>query len=172
MEDLVPNAGYAVITDAVRQKLSLTETALRATMKDEDRASSLLTTGAAYMTDTQRTKVRDILNKASSNIIIYADISRYCYQNLNENCLTFASTREASLQAYAPGDLDLKRRVPGDADENGCVNDADYTILQNSYGKSTNSGGADAPADFNHDAWVDYFDYLIMTQHWNRRLLV
>jgi hypothetical protein len=168
IEDLVPSAGYAVVLEAVRQKIAVTEQSLRAAMKDEDRASGLLTTGAAYMTTRQRDRVRDILDQASNNILVYADISRYCYQNLNQNCLSFASTRGADLEAYNPSDLEIKPPIPGDVDEDGCVDNDDYQILSNSYGYPTSGGTGDARADFNRDGWVNFLDYLILNEHWGQ----
>lgn len=53
---------------------------------------------------------------------------------------------------------------PGDINEDGTVNAADFNILAQHYGLQT--GGTWALGDFNGDGKVDFTDFTIMTQHW------
>lgn len=165
MDDLIPSAGYQVIEQAVKNKIKTTENKLRAAMQDEQRASTLLTTGAPYMTTHQRDMVHDIEVKASNNIVSYAELSRYCYENMNTNCLTHAADTETNAEVYNPNDLDVKPPVKGDVTEDGCVNQDDLDIFATSYGYQVSSG-ADPRADFNKDGWVDDLDYVLLQQHW------
>lgn len=167
MEALVPSQGYAVIQEAVRQKIELTERKLREALQDEDRASSLQTTGAAYMTTKQLDKVRAVAVSAGANVVVYADVSRYCYQNMNDKCLTYATSRDADVQAYNRADLDVKPAIVADVNEDGCVDTADYDIFVLSYGKTV-AGGADAKTDFNKDGKVDDADYIMLSNNWGK----
>jgi hypothetical protein len=108
LEQLVPAEGYAVITLAVRQKLDLIENLLRQALQDEARATDLLIAGSAYMTSPQRNAVSDVARKASDNVVVYADMSRYCYDNMNENCLTYSQKRQADIQTYDPTVLNVR----------------------------------------------------------------
>lgn len=168
LEALLPSAGYEIISQAVHQKISSTEGFLRQALADEDRAGTLMTTGAAFMTSAQRTKVQAVGQKASANVIVYADISRYCYQNLNTECLTYAADREGSLQAYARSDLDVKPPIPGDLTENGCVDTADSDLFLTYYGLTVTPDQPAAAADFNHDGVVNDMDYLVIEDHWGQ----
>lgn len=56
--------------------------------------------------------------------------------------------------------------IPGDVDGNGCVDQADYDAIAESYNRSVEEGGADPRADFNGDGWVDFLDYLDLYEHW------
>jgi len=70
-----------------------------------------------------------------------------------------------TVTVRADGVVDSRR--PGDVDYSGCVGNADYNELVQWYGTQVSP---DHPhsywADLNGDTWVDYYDYLILTQHW------
>jgi hypothetical protein len=59
----------------------------------------------------------------------------------------------------------VANRTLGDINDDGCVNMKDYAILARCYNYST-SHCVQPEADWNRDGWVDYFDYLILVQHW------
>lgn len=165
LDELIPSEGYAAIADAVRQKITLTERKLRDALADEERAASLLTTGASYMTNRQRDLVRSIGLKASNNVVVYAETSLYCYQHMNDSCLSFALSREAELEEYDPASLDIKPPIKGDVTEDGCVDMQDYTLFQNNFGLSV-AGGGDARCDINLDGWIDDSDYTFIAENW------
>ena len=54
---------------------------------------------------------------------------------------------------------------PGDIDADGCVDLHDWVILQRGFGCSVSSCG-DPRADLAPDGWIDYLDYLVVTEHW------
>jgi len=166
LEALLPPAGYEIILEAVKQKTSLIERSLREALIDEERAATLLTTGAPYMTNKQRDLVREIGRKAGENIVVYADMSRHCYENMNQNCLTYAGTRGADIQQYNRNDLDIKPPIPGDLSGNHCVDMEDYNLFLSYYGLTVSAGQPAAEADFNHDSVVNDMDYLVLSEHW------
>jgi C1A family cysteine protease len=78
---------------------------------------------------------------------------------------SFMSNAKLAMDAYVMVDA-ANLALVGDANDDGCVGDADYQILSAGYGYSVSSGRADARADFNKDGWVDGTDYMLMVQHW------
>lgn len=70
----------------------------------------------------------------------------------------FAATPQCEMAGDAP--------LIGDANQDGCVDQADYELLEESYNLSVEHGGANPAADFNEDGWVDVFDYLILSESW------
>ena len=77
---------------------------------------------------------------------------------------SFIGNAKLNMYAYVLRD---KANLPllGDVNGSDCVDQNDYDLLSNSYNKSV-AAGANPNADFNHDGWVDVYDYLILTQHW------
>jgi hypothetical protein len=55
--------------------------------------------------------------------------------------------------------------IPGDINEDGCVDLNDYAILGRDFGCAVETCG-DPRADLQGDGWIDVFDYLIFLQHW------
>ena len=77
---------------------------------------------------------------------------------------SFITNAKLNLYAYVLHD---KANLPllGDVNGSDCVDINDYDLLSDSYNRSVASG-ANPNADFNHDGWVDYLDYLTLTEHW------
>jgi len=58
-------------------------------------------------------------------------------------------------------------RIPGDANDDGCVDYDDYSILASVYGYQVSVSIPETiQADFNGDGWVDDDDYMLLIQHW------
>lgn len=56
--------------------------------------------------------------------------------------------------------------VAGDVTADGCVDEADFEVFEESYGYPT-ATVADLRADFNDDGWVDDLDYIVLLETWN-----
>jgi len=70
-----------------------------------------------------------------------------------------------TVTVRADGVVDARR--PGDVDYSGCVGNADYAELIQWYGTQVTPVHPHSYwADLNGDSWVDYYDYLILAQHW------
>jgi hypothetical protein len=54
---------------------------------------------------------------------------------------------------------------PGDINADGCVDLRDWVILARGYGCSVAACG-DPRADVSRDGWLDYLDYLLLSEHW------
>ena len=70
----------------------------------------------------------------------------------------FTATPQCEMPGEAP--------PIGDANQDGCVDQADYDLLEESFNLSVEHGRANPAADFNEDGWVDVFDYLILYETW------
>jgi hypothetical protein len=63
------------------------------------------------------------------------------------------------------GKIDARR--PGDVDYSNCVGQADYSEMMQFYGQAVSANQPHSYwADLNGDGWVDFLDYLILTEHW------
>lgn len=106
---LVPRAGYTLVNLAVTNKLREVERKLRAAMADELRADNLLASAGFELPAQQRQRLREIAGMAGDNVLTYADISRYCYSDMDEDCLTYARSRQgnplATAEAERQGDV-------------------------------------------------------------------
>jgi len=70
-----------------------------------------------------------------------------------------------TVTVAADGTVDTRR--PGDVDYSGCVGNADYSEMMQVYGQQVNTyTPLTYHADLNGDGWVDYLDYLILSEHW------
>lgn len=137
-------------------------------LPDFDQLNS--TTNTVYDSDTGNSRGRHAL------AVIGYDNSRSAFRFINSwgtgfgdqgygwLAYSFINNVKLVLDAYVMVDA-ANLALVGDANDDGCVGDADYQILSIRYGYSV-SNGADARADFNHDGWVDGTDYMLMTQHW------
>jgi len=56
--------------------------------------------------------------------------------------------------------------LPGDADDNGVVNAADYIILKRNMGQPATAGPADG--DFNGDGTVNYADLVLLQDNYGK----
>ncbi len=70
----------------------------------------------------------------------------------------FTATPQCEMAGEAP--------PVGDANQDGCVDQADYDLLDESYNLSVDHVDANPSADFNEDGWVDFLDYLILYESW------
>lgn len=106
---LVPLAGYTLVNVAVTNKLRQIERLLRAAMADELRVDHLLGNVGFQLTLAQRQRLREIGAMAAENVLTYADISRFCYAEMDESCLSYARMRQgdplAQDEAERRGDV-------------------------------------------------------------------
>jgi len=93
----------------VSNKLREIERLLRAAMADELRANNLLGMGGVDFSPAQRRELREVASMAGENVITYADISRFCYKDMDESCLRYARERQgdplAGTEAERRGDV-------------------------------------------------------------------
>ncbi len=77
--------------------------------------------------------------------------------------------RFGSGAPIASGAVGSYHVLRGDANDNGCVNSADYNLVKSSYGKNATAANADAiRADLNEDGIVNSVDYLVLKAQWGR----
>jgi hypothetical protein len=78
-------------------------------------------------------------------------------------------TRFGSGAPIVAGDPFGYHVIPGDADDNGCVNSADFNLVKQSYGQRALPGNANAiKADLNQDGVVGSADYLMLSSHYGQ----
>jgi secreted trypsin-like serine protease len=71
--------------------------------------------------------------------------------------------RVTALRSWITG-IAGETPIFGDADGNGCVNQADYDIIDNVWGQQVPP--ADPRADLNHDGWADDDDLFTVVRNW------
>lgn len=68
-----------------------------------------------------------------------------------------------------PGDITAPHAVPGDVDDNGCVDGADFGVLKQYMNqKIAPSNPTSYAADLNQDARIDVNDYYLLEANWGR----
>jgi hypothetical protein len=107
-DKLMPPQGYQIITEAVSQRIDSVEDELRKAIKDELRAMRLLNNGSEYMTQEKRDQISSMKETITRNIDILAKISKYCYENMNTNCLDFYKAHYPSVSEYNTGILQIQ----------------------------------------------------------------
>lgn len=76
-------------------------------------------------------------------------------------------TRFGSGEAVPPGDPTGYHAVPADANDSGCVDNADFLMIQQLYGQKAEVGNPNAIlADINADGVVNSGDYLMLKAHY------
>src|SRR6185312_8243361 len=78
-------------------------------------------------------------------------------------------TRFGSGAPVVAGDPNGFHVLPGDADDNGCVNSADFNAIKLAYGQKALPGNANAiRADLNADGLVSSADYLMLSAQYGK----
>lgn len=85
--------------------------------------------------------------------------------DMSATCVSTEYPKDVEL-AIVNTDPPLPLVIPGDANADGRVDFADFTILSNNYGKATTKGRTDG--DFNADGTVTFADYVILSNNYGK----
>ncbi|MCC2630860.1 MAG: conserved repeat domain [Candidatus Paceibacter sp.] len=96
------------------------------------------------------------------------EVKTFTFANANDTKTIVVS--EQNLPGYTAGSWGTDctaNYLPGDANKDGTVNQADKDILNATYNKNQGDSGYDARADFNNDNKVDFNDMTLLAQNYN-----
>jgi hypothetical protein len=96
------------------------------------------------------------------------EVKTFTFANANDSKTIVVSEQNLSGYTASAWGTDCSAYfLPGDANKDGTVNQADKDILTATYNKNQGDAGYDSRADFNGDNKVDFADMVLLGQNYN-----